>query len=116
MRIDCRFYESRTYASGETVRMCRKDLAPEAPWRCPESCPGYERKVSGGGWTSGSLATAPTPDEPPHLDEDAVALLDSAEDIINAIGPQALAEAEEARRAQVDRPKRKKWWPFGGRN
>ena len=37
MRTDCRHYESRTYGSGEVVRKCRIDFAPEAPWRCPEN-------------------------------------------------------------------------------
>ena len=41
MRVDCRNYESRTYANGEVVRKCRIDLAPEAPWRCPDDCPGF---------------------------------------------------------------------------
>src|SRR5437762_213294 len=33
MRVDCKYYESRTYSSGEVVRKCRIDLAPEAPCR-----------------------------------------------------------------------------------
>jgi len=33
MRQDCRNFESRTYANGETVRKCNLDLAPDAPWR-----------------------------------------------------------------------------------
>jgi len=41
MRTDCKNYESRTYDDGETVRKCNLDLAPEAPWRCPEHCSGY---------------------------------------------------------------------------
>src|SRR5205807_1204636 len=44
MRSDCRHYESRTYASGEAVRKCILDLAPEAPWNCPADCPRYERR------------------------------------------------------------------------
>ena len=39
MRQDCKFFESRTYANGETVRKCDLDLAPEAPWRCPDGVP-----------------------------------------------------------------------------
>jgi hypothetical protein len=115
MRMDCRFYESRTYAEGETVRMCRLDLAPEAPWRCPENCPAYERKVSGGGWTSGSLGTQPTPEEPPNLDEHSAQLLDNAEDIINMAGPEIIAEVERERAERESRPAKRKWWPFSGR-
>ena len=55
MRTDCRHYESRTYASGEAVRKCLLDLAPEAPWRCPEECPRYERRMIDAGWQYGSM-------------------------------------------------------------
>ena len=44
MRTDCKHYESRTYQSGDVVRKCRIDLAPEAPWQCPADCAGYERR------------------------------------------------------------------------
>ena len=55
MRVDCKNYESRTYANGEVVRKCRIDLAPEAPWRCPDDCPGYERRLADAAWQHGSL-------------------------------------------------------------
>ena len=45
MREECKNFESRTYANGETVRKCDLDLAPEAPWRCPDDCPRYERRA-----------------------------------------------------------------------
>ncbi|MCZ7526723.1 MAG: hypothetical protein M5U14_10305 [Acidimicrobiia bacterium] len=64
MRTDCRHYESRTYASGEVVRKCRLDLAPEAPWRCPDDCPSFELRRIDAGWQYGSLgntAGAPSP-------------------------------------------------------
>lgn len=113
MRVDCKFYESRTYQSGDTVRMCRLDLAPEAPWRCPENCPKYERKLVDGGWTVGSLAHS-SPQEPPNLDEHSAALLDSAENIINAAGPEIIAEIQEQRASEARRRQRKRrwWWPF----
>src|SRR5438270_236801 len=47
MREDCRHFESRTYPGGEIARFCILDLAPEAPWRCPENCPQYERTLIG---------------------------------------------------------------------
>lgn len=116
MRTDCRNYESRTYASGETVRMCRKDLAPEAPWRCPADCPGYERKISDAGWTTGSLAQIDHAGEPPTLDEHAIAMLDEAEDIINAIGADAVEEAKAKRAAErTEATSKRRWWPFGRR-
>lgn len=103
MRQECKFFESRTYANGETVRKCDLDLAPEAPWRCPEDCKAFERRLADVNWKHGSLITPPTPEEPPGLDErgdDIAALLDEAEDIINAAGPQILAEVEAEKAAE----------------
>lgn len=103
MRQDCKHFESRTYASGDTVRKCNLDLAPEAPWRCPADCPKFEPRLADVNWSHGSLITPPTPDEPPGVGEgDAVArLLDEAEDIINAVAPDVRAEVEsEQVRAQ----------------
>ena len=93
MRQDCKQFESRTYANGETVRKCNLDLAPEAPWRCPENCAAYEPRLVDVNWSHGTLVTPPTPPEPPGLGDDAVArLLDEAEDVVNAAGPRILAE------------------------
>jgi hypothetical protein len=100
MREECKHFESRTYASGETVRKCDLDLAPEAPWRCPENCPKYERRLADVNWAHGSLITPPPPDEPPGLDQGAAALLDEAEDILNSAGPSILAELAEAEQAR----------------
>lgn len=100
MRKDCRHYETRTYSAGETVHMCRLDLAPEAPWRCPEECAKFERRAFDAGWTHGSLAHKPAPVEPPRLDADTAALLDHAEDIINAVGPDIVSEIERHRMEQ----------------
>lgn len=100
MRQDCKFFESRTYASGDTVRKCDLGLAPEAPWRCPDVCPAYERRLADVAWAHGSLVTPPTPPEPPGLDErgdDIAALLDAAEDIVNSAGARILAEHEADR-------------------
>lgn len=101
MREECKHFESRTYASGETVRRCRLDLAPDAPWRCPESCASYERRVADVGWAHGSLVRPPAPPDPPGLEDgSAAAVLDAAEDIVNAAGASVLAdlEAEQRRR------------------
>lgn len=107
MRVDCKHYESRTYASGEVVRMCRLDLAPDAPWSCPDDCPKYARRAVDAGWTVGTLGREATPPPPPP-DADAAALLDQAEDIVNAIGPDIIAEvAGERLRQRHDRPR---WW------
>ena len=99
MRQECRHFESRTYPNGDTVRKCDLDLAPDAPWRCPADCPKFERRRDAG-WTYGSLVTPSTPDEPPGLDDgSAAAILDEAEDFLNSIGDQVLAEEAQARSA-----------------
>lgn len=103
MRQDCKHFQSRTYRSGDTMRKCALDLAPEAPWRCPEDCRAYERRLADVNWRHGTLVTPPTPGPPPSLDAgDASigALLDHAEDIVNAAVPDVLAELEQERRRQ----------------
>lgn len=110
MREDCKFFESRTYANGETVRKCELDLAPEAPWRCPAACPSFQRRLADVDWQHGSLVTPPTPAEPPGLDDrgdDIAALLDEAEDIVNAAGPKILAEVEKEQAHEARRDRRK---------
>jgi hypothetical protein len=99
MRQECKNYESRTYANGETVRKCNLDLAPDAPWRCPDGCEKYERRLADVAWEHGSLVAPVTPPEPPGLDDgSAAAILDEAEDLLNSIGPSILADvrAEQA--------------------
>ena len=59
MREDCRHFESRTYEGGEVARFCVLDLAPEAPWRCPENCPSYERSVIDPTFETAALGRSP---------------------------------------------------------
>jgi hypothetical protein len=109
MRIECKHYESRTYANGETVRKCDLDLAPEAPWRCPENCPKYERRMVDTAWSYGTAIAPPTPDEPASVssgDGSVSALLDEAEGILNSAGPGILAEVEAQRAARTPRWRR----------
>jgi hypothetical protein len=106
MRTDCRHYESRTYGSGEVVRKCRLDLAPEAPWRCPDDCAGYELRRIDAGWQLGSLQQGIEPPEPEPAGADVAALLDEAEEIVNAAAPDIVAELEK------NQPKRR----FGRKN
>lgn len=112
MRQDCKHFESRTYPNGETVRKCDLDLAPEAPWRCPDDCPRYEKRMVDVNWTHGTLVTPQTPDEPlDALDrgDDSVAqLLDEAETIINSIGPELLAEMEDQKGGRRWRKRRRR--------
>ena len=78
MRTDCRHYESRTYPSGETVRKCRLDLAPDAPWRCPDDCPKFEKRRWDAGWQYGSLGHSAKPPEAEPQGKEVDALLDEA--------------------------------------
>jgi len=114
MRQECKHFESRTYGNGETVRKCNLDLAPEAPWRCPEQCPKYERRLADATWAVGTLVTPATPPEPPGLDDgSAAAVLDEAEDVVNSIGPSILAEVEQERAAGG---KKRSWKRLFGRD
>src|ERR1051326_6522150 len=91
MRPECKHHESRTYPGGETVRKCKLDLAPEAPWRCPDNCTSFELRLVDATFKFGGMVAPPTPPEPPNLGPDAAALLDEAEDIVYAPGPEGLA-------------------------
>ena len=93
MKAECKHYETRTYANGDAVRKCTLDLAPDAPWRCPDNCPKYERRLADAAWVHGSAIAPRTPEEPPGLDDgSAAAVLDAAEDIVNAAGMSLLEE------------------------
>ena len=96
------------------MRKCALDLAPEAPWHCPADCPKYERRLADVNWRHGSLITPSTPEAPSSVGDDpsVAALLDEAEDIINAVGPDIREQVEAERRA-ADRPRWKLLWPFG---
>lgn len=107
MREDCKHFQSRTYSSGEAARFCILDLAPEAPWRCPDNCPKYERRLADVGWDHGKLREPELEPEPPVPGDEVAALLDQAEDIVNAVVPTAL---DEVRRNQA----KGKGGPTGG--
>ena len=119
MRLECKHYETRTYASGETVRKCNLDLAPDAPWRCPTDCRAYERRLADVNWDHGTLITPPTPAEPPGLEDGtAAALLDEAEDIVNAAMPEVLSEVDgpqRSKRTPAPDDDDAKWWKRFGR-
>ena len=104
MRTECKNFESRTYPNGDTVRKCNLDLAPDAPWRCPDNCPKFERRLADVAWTHGSLIVPPTPPEPAGLDDGtAAALLDEAEGILNSAGARIRAEVDAERSSQSRR-------------
>ncbi len=103
MREECKHFQSRTYASGEVARFCVLDLAPEAPWRCPDNCPCYERRLADAGWTHGNLVEPAVEAEPEMEGGDVASLLDAAEMVVEQAAPSALAEA----RAREQRSKGK---------
>ncbi len=108
MRENCRHFESRTYPNGDTVRKCDLDLAPEAPWRCPDDCPEFSPRRLDAGWQTGSLGVRNFATEPTSVGEDDSigALLDAAEDIVNAAGPEILAELDEEKQGKAGKKRR----------
>ncbi len=109
MRTDCKHYDSRTYPSGDVVRKCRIDLAPEAPWRCPADCHGYERRMIDVGWQYGSLGDAQGAPEPaPAAGDDVARLLDEAEEIVNTAGFELQAEQARKQKKRLFRKKGKR--------
>lgn len=108
MRTNCKHYESRTYASGETVRKCRLDLAPDAPWKCPEDCASFSKRMMDVGWSYGSLSSSAAPPPPKPESSDAAALLDEAEAIVNAAMGEVTAELDAAEKKRLGRRRKKK--------
>lgn len=105
MREDCRHFQSRTYETGEVARFCVLNLAPEAPWRCPENCPRYQRDIIDGTFVTGSLVRPPVESEPDDPPADIAAILDDADAIVTAVGPEIVAEIEAERASRH-------WWQF----
>jgi hypothetical protein len=105
MREDCVHFQSRTYDDGEVARLCVLNLAPEAPWRCPDNCPRYEKDVLVAGMVTGSLVRPPVESEPDEPPEQVAGVLDEADAIVTAAGPEIVAEVEAEREGQ-------KWWQF----
>ena len=110
MREDCRHFQSRTYDTGEVARFCVLSLAPEEPWRCPDNCPKYQRDIIDGSFVQGSLVRPPVEDEPDQPPGDIAAILDEADAIVTAAGPEILAEVE------AQRAKRSRWRPWRRRD
>jgi hypothetical protein len=91
MREECKHFQSRTYANGEAARFCALDLAPEAPWRCPDNCASYARRLADVAWEHGTLIEPAIEDEPDGDNAAIASLLDAAEDIVNAVVPETRA-------------------------
>lgn len=103
MREDCRHFQSRTYDTGEVARFCVLNLAPEAPWRCPDDCSRYQPDVIDGSFVLGSLDRPPVEAEPDEPAEEVAELLSDANAIVTAAGPEIVKEIESERAS-------KRWW------
>jgi hypothetical protein len=111
MREECKHFQSRTYKSGEVVRFCVLGNAPDQPWSCPENCLTYERRFIDVGWSHGTLVDRPV-EKPPSDNipiEERRELLDSAEEIINAVAPE-MFEERKRQLAEEEKRKRRKFW------
>ena len=106
MREGCKHFQSRSYNTGEVVRFCELDLAPEAPWRCPDDCSAYAPRLADVGWDHGSLVEPPIGDESGPGGPDVVRLLEEAADIVDAVVPETLAEVE---REETAKKRRRRW-------
>jgi hypothetical protein len=109
MNEDCRHFALRSYDDGEAARFCVLDLAPEAPWRCPDNCASYEQTLIDGSFVRGSLVPTAVEDEPDESPEAIEDLLDDATRIVDEAAPEVLRELDDQTR------RRRRWWPFGRR-
>ncbi len=99
MREECKNFQSRTYASGETARYCTIDLAPEAPWKCPSDCPGFQPRMADVAWVHGSLISPPAEEAPKTAAlPETQSMLQEAEQIVSASFPEAALEVRHKRR------------------
>ena len=96
MRENCRHYESREYDDGEVARFCTLDLAPEAPWRCPENCPKFELSANDGSFETGSLESTVVEAEPDDAPDEIVGVLADAEEIVHAAEAEVIADLDRA--------------------
>jgi hypothetical protein len=110
MREECKHFQSRTYDSGEVARFCVLDLAPDAPWKCPDDCPSYSARLADVGWAHGSLVEPKLEEMPEVPDREAAQLLDQAEEIVNAIAPEAVADARKEDEREARREGKRRWW------
>jgi hypothetical protein len=106
MRSDCRHYETRTYDSGEVVHRCKLNLAPEAPWRCPDECPSFAQRRMDAGWHYGSLGAPGRAGETEPAGDDVAALLDAAQEIVDGAAPDILADLGGKKRRRRKKKKR----------
>lgn len=107
MRTECKHFESRSYSNGDAMRRCRLDLAPDAPWRCPDNCAKFDHRAVDIGWAHGTVVPTTTPNEPSSVaDGTAASVLDEAEAIINAMATDIAAEIKEKQNKKKKRKRK----------
>ena len=107
MRTECKHFESRTYSNGDAMRRCRLNLAPDAPWRCPDNCAKFDHRSIDIGWAHGTILPTATPNEPESVkDGTAASVLSEAEAIINAMASDIVGEMEEKKRKKRKRKRK----------
>ena len=83
------------------MRRCRLDLAPDAPWRCPD------HRAVDIGWAHGSVVPTAMPAEPASVrDGSAASVLSEAEAIINAMADDIAAEIKEKKNKKKKRKRK----------
>ncbi len=107
MRTECKHFESRSYSNGDAMRRCRLDLAPDAPWRCPDNCAKFDHRAVDIGWAHSTVVPTTTPNEPSSVaDGTAASVLDEAEAIINAMATDIAAEIKEKQNKKKKRKRK----------
>lgn len=103
MREECKFFQSRTYDSGEALRFCIIDMAPEAPWKCPDDCPAFAPRLADVAWVHGSLIPKAVGEEPANA---------SSEEVQNLLKDAESVVGEESKKIASEKPKghNSRWW------
>lgn len=108
MRDDCKNFQTRTYRSGDVARFCVLGLAPEAPWRCPDQCSRYVKRIGDAGFVRVGLLGGAGDDS--GFGAGSAGLLGAAEEVINAAGSEIVAEETRRRRVEAVAASREAWW------
>lgn len=102
MRTDCKHYFRKTTQSGGVVEQCAIGRAPDAPERCPEGCPFFEkRQISHAGFVYGSLTPEAEPEDEPNTGE--MAVLDDLKSFMDEISDDVVRQEEQSRRSKPRR-------------
>ena len=104
MREGCKHFQSRSYDTGEVVRFCELDLAPEAPWRCPDDCASFAPATGGRGMAAREPGRASRRGRARSRRPRRRAAARGGADIVDAVVPETLAEVEKEERTKERAP------------